>query len=584
MSNDIMNDNPSSSSSIHEHTRETRKIRNDRQSIGSQYTVDVFPRSTMIDVSPSPSTSLSPKVVPMHHTAPPPPLLELSFAEAIDRIEAAESLPSDKQRQWVCSLRQIAKGLDRPLALVPARWTALHLPVSRLHHLALGITPKTLSNHKANLRAALKWISGETGLPVRGAPLTPAWGRLLDKIADKGMRARLFGLVRYASAKGIEPEAVDDDVLAAFLRYRAETTALAAGVAAHRSVARTWNRCVDEIDAWPRQRLAEPDLPSRRTGPEWQEFPEILRFEVDAYLGRLTKARRTRSGKRVQACKGSTIRTRRAELVAFARKAVETGIPVAELTTLATLLDPAVVRRVLDAYWNASGDAPNRYTIDLAWKLLSIARETDCLSESKLRELDDLRAVMEEHRQPGLTEKNLAVIRQVIAGPVWREVVRLPDQLMAEARLLKDQAPVKAALRAQLAVAIAILSVAPIRVGNLVRIRLEENLIRPTGPNGLFALVFPFYDVKNRIKLEFPLDAYLTALIEEYVHDHRAALLRGQQRALALSGGKRRPQDALDVLRADHRGGAEGDGSAPHGAPVQACRRRPDAAGRARKL
>ena len=39
------------------------------------------------------------------------------------------------------------------------------------------------------------------------------------------MRARLYGLVRFASAKGIEPEA-DDDVLAAFLRYRAETTAL----------------------------------------------------------------------------------------------------------------------------------------------------------------------------------------------------------------------------------------------------------------------------------------------------------------------------------------------------------------------
>jgi integrase len=275
-----------------------------------------------------------------------------------------------------------------------------------------------------------------------------------------------------------------------------------------------------------------------------EEFPDTLRSEVDAYLGRLTKTRRTRSGKRVQACKASTIQTRRAELVAFARKAVETGIPVAELTTLAALLDPAVVSRVLDAYWAASGEEPNRYTIDLAWKLLSIARETDGLSESKLQELDDLRAVMEEHRQPGLTEKNLAVIRQVIAGPAWREVVREPDQLMAEARLLKDHAPVKAALRAQLAVAIAILTVAPIRLGNLVRIRLEQNLIRPTGPNGPYALVFPFYDVKNRIKLEFPLDAYLTALIEEYVHDHRAALLRGSNELWLFpgeSGGHKTP-------------------------------------------
>ena len=188
----------------------------------------------------------------MRHDAPPPPLLELSFAEAIASIEAAESLPSDRAKPMGLLASPDRQGVLTGRSPWCRRAGPLcDLPVSRLHHLALGITPKTLANHKANLRAALKWIAGETGLPVRGAPLTPSWGRLLDKIADKGMRARLYGLIRYASAKGIEPEAVDDDVLAAFLRYRAETTALAAGVAAHRSIARTWNRCVDEIDAWP---------------------------------------------------------------------------------------------------------------------------------------------------------------------------------------------------------------------------------------------------------------------------------------------------------------------------------------------
>jgi hypothetical protein len=150
-----------------------------------------------------------------------------------------------------------------------------------------------------------------------------------------------------------------------------------------------------------------------------------------------------------------------------------------------------------------------------------------CSRSEELEQLDDLRAALEEYRQGGLTDKNLALIRQVLSGPVWREVVGLPDQLMAEARRLKEQAPLRAALRAQLAVAIGILTVAPVRVGNLVRIRLEENLIRPTGPNGPYWLVFPHYDVKNRLKLEFVLDAHLTALIAEYAHEHRPVLLRG---------------------------------------------------------
>ena len=72
-----------------------------------------------------------------------------------------------------------------------------------------------------------------------------------------------------------------------------------------------------------------------------------------------------------------------------------------------------------------------------------------------------MRAALEIDRRGGLTEKNLAVIRQVLSGDVWREVVDLPAALMAQARSLRGHAPVKAAVTAQIAVAIAILIVRP---------------------------------------------------------------------------------------------------------------------------
>ena len=37
-----------------------------------------------------------------------------------------------------------------------------------------------------------------------------------------------------------------------------------------------------EIESWPQQRLAEPDLPDRKAGPEWHEFPEGLRSQGQA--------------------------------------------------------------------------------------------------------------------------------------------------------------------------------------------------------------------------------------------------------------------------------------------------------------
>ena len=75
--------------------------------------------------------------------------------------------------------------------------------------------------------------------------------------------------------------------------------------------------------------------------------------------------------------------------------------------------------------------------------------------------------------------------------------------------------------------AIAILTFAPIRISNLVDIELEKNLIKPGGLNTPYWLVFPHYDVKNRVDLNFQFDQPLTELIDEYIHEFRPVVLRG---------------------------------------------------------
>jgi integrase len=203
------------------------------------------------------------------------------------------------------------------------------------------------------------------------------------------------------------------------------------------------------------------------------------------------------------------------------------------------LLQPDLAEKVLHAYWEQNGEEPSTATIDMGWKIVSVARETKCVFESELARLDDMRAALEEHRRKGLTDKNLAVIRQVLTEGIWDEVVALPIKMMASARALRDQAPVKAAVTAQLATAIAIFTFAPIRLGNLISIRLEENLIRPGGPDGPYWLVFPDYDVKNRVTLQFKLQPELSELIDEYINDYRPVLLRGSKDLWLFPGQKR---------------------------------------------
>ena len=469
-------------------------------------------------------------------------LLEPSFVALIAAIEQAADLSEQRRRHWVCSLRQIAKWLDRPAEVIPARWQSVRISVGQLHHARVGVTVKTLANHKSNVRAALRWIGEERGVPRQGARLSAEWTSFRDRL-DKHLRQRLYSLIRHCSARGINPSSVDDEVFDHYWRYRTETTGLASNNTARRFMIRAWNTCAVAMDGGCLRRLTEP--PIKAAEPAWEYFPEGLRRDVDDYFAGLAKVHRSLNGKRIQPCSPGTIRTRRAELVAMARMAVRLGVPIESLTSLAALLQPDLVERVIDAYWQKNGDEPKRFTIDLGWKLLRMARETGCLDQAALDRLDEISAALEPHRREGLTPKNLQLIRQVLTDGVWGEVVSLPNVLMHQARSAKDYAPIKAAVSAQLATAVAILTFAPVRLSNLASIELGQNLIKPGGLNTPYWLVFPHYDVKNRVDLNFQFDQALTELIDEYIQEFRPALLRGANASWLFPGEAGQPKTTV---------------------------------------
>ena len=189
-----------------------------------------------------------------------------------------------------------------------------------------------------------------------------------------------------------------------------------------------------------------------REGLQWENFPDGLQRDLDNHLLALTKPRRGADGRRLRPCKPSTIRTKRGELIAYAKMAVRSGTPIETLTSFAALLAPDVVERTLDAYWKRNGDEPSVSTIDLAKRLGSTARFLDSLDPKDIERLDDMRAELEQYRHGGLTPKNLALVRQVLTAEVWAEVVNLPGALMTRARSLRNQAPTKAAVTIAMAI------------------------------------------------------------------------------------------------------------------------------------
>jgi integrase len=401
-------------------------------------------------------------------------------------------------------------------------------PISRLRALDVGCGSRTLANYKSAAKAALHWFENPRyGKPGRRtAASDPLWTSLFAPVTDPHRR-RLANFVRYCSDRDIAPTAVSESVLDAYFQHRNEVLDhKIMPNAERRRLVHAWNACAETIPAWPQIALAVPNN-ACLTGPDWSAFPEGLQQEIAAYLESRSTTHRTADGKRVRPAKASSLRTRRAELLAFARRAVAVGVPIESLTSLSALLDPDVVERVLDDRWVQDGDKPATYTVDLSVRLYAIARQIGCLSPEALERLRELRARLEEQRPSGMTDKNTALIRTIYGSDIWPKVVKLPVQLLEEARDLRARAPVLAALQAQLAVAIGILTFAPVRIGNLVRTRLDQNLIRPDGPGTRYWLTFPEHDVKNRVKLEHPLSPILTPIIDEYLTLHRSALLRG---------------------------------------------------------
>jgi hypothetical protein len=473
---------------------------------------------------------------------PPPILLEPSFVDLTTAIEQAADLSEERRRHWACSVRQIARWLDRSAKTIPARWSAVKFVVKNLHHARLGVTPKTVANHKANLRTALRWYRKECGVPIHGAPLSPEWMRLCSRL-EKAKWLWLSGLGRFCSGRGIDPASVNNTTFGLYWTYRGATTARPVDNTTRRYVVRTWNACAAVIDGSALQQLTAPPL--KVIEPAWDKFPEGLRSDLDADFARLAKPHRALNGNRIQPCSPGTIRYRKAEMVAMARMAVRLGVPIESLTSLGALLHPDVVERVIDAYWQKNGKEPKAGTIDLGKKVLRMARETGCLDETALARLDDIRVALEQHRRDGLTPKNLQLVRQVLTDGIWNDVVGLPNVLLQQAHEAKDHAPVKAAMLAQLAVAIAILTFAPVRLQNLVGIELDQNLHKPGGPDTPYWLDFPNYDVKNRVDLTFTFDQPLTDLIDEYVHEFRPTLLRGTNAPWLFPGEAGQPKHSL---------------------------------------
>ena len=311
-------------------------------------------------------------------------LIEPSLDDAIQMIAASEELSTPTKRHWMTSVRQFAKVVDRPLEVIPARYSAVRNDLANWHHVPSGLTPKTVMNHRSNVKGMLLWLGREKGVPEHGAPLSAEWEELRALVKDPLHRSRLSSFMRFCSANNITP-LVDEVVVDRFMDYRTRC-GKPADAAFRRLLARAWNANIATIPGWPKRRLEEPPVKSA-VEIDWEQFHKGLRRDVDRYEDSLKRVRKSRSGRHIKPLRPTTLRARRAELHAAARMAVKVGVRIEKLDLLRSMLKPSVAEKILDAYWERNGIKPRLYTVYLARRFVAIAKETKCLGDKDCERL-----------------------------------------------------------------------------------------------------------------------------------------------------------------------------------------------------
>lgn len=437
------------------------------------------------------------------------------LSDCIRKIEQNNTLPATRRRDLASALRRIARAIDRTADQTPADPTWLRPRLARVAPAALGISPKTWSNVLSDAHAALDHCGVVERRFANITGLNDDWRALWDDViasGDQSLAPALGRFVRFLDRLGIAPKDVADVHADAYeaalrlneLRKSPEET--------RRQAVYGWNLATRRIRNWPRQRLTQPDRSNRYTlAPS--AFPLSFQADLDAYIARMTAPDPLDATAPAAPLRPDTIRHRRAQVLRVASALVHAGHPMDGMTGLAVLLQPDNARRALRWMLDRNGGKTSPGIAGTAYMLTTLARHHVRLPAPHLAELKTLSKRLEVHRPPGLTDKNRARLRQFDDVGRLRALLQLPDRLIAGSRLSPHNT--KALLQSEVAVAIAILIVCPIRRKNVAELHLERSLARQR--DGRVFLLFPSPEVKNRRPIEFELPRPIVAMIDDHV-------------------------------------------------------------------
>ena len=442
-----------------------------------------------------------------------------SLEDVVLNLRNNAALSPQRRQNMVSACNTVARVLGRDLIDLPVGPILLRR-IAKATPRAIGLKARRWNNVKSLCGKAIAGF-----VPVtprrRTAELTLEWQMLHGLIKGTSLQRSLTSIIRFASERGIAP---DDMGQSDFDEYHADLlgSLRTDPEKTYRLASLAWNNAVETIPGWPQFKVTRESRKGAWTLP-WTYFPASLVEEVTEWLHRpdrnddvfeeirwlLDEAPRLRS---------STLEKREYLFRLTASALTNQGRNPQSIRHLVDLVTLDAFKLTLEYVIERRGGVGGQAE-QLAKLLLSTARQMGSISDEEHAAMKGTLRRIRRKLEPGMTPRNHSRLRPFYDPKAVDLVLLLPGRLMDEAQRAKSRR--KAAALAATAVAIELLLMAPMRIGNLSALDLEHHFVRSIDGE-IIGIAIDGGSVKNNADLDYPLPEPSRALLNRWVQTHRS--------------------------------------------------------------
>ena len=445
----------------------------------------------------------------------PSQVIPSTMSELIVAMLADPELTPARRRNLASSIRRLCRALELDPAQTPAAFWYLRERLERVHPTQAGIQPHRWETIRSDVAFALKRIGLAPDQPKPRAELSEIWTAVLSRMTALGLRHwGLSRLARFCDGQRIGPVEVDNAVMAAYEAYLSTQTLKTKPQQARREVARLWTKLAE---AAPDLRLQPVTVPSyRRTySPPWDALPLPFRIEAEAWLTAMSEEGDLLSETGpLRPLRPASIKSYRYALLQAVAGLVHSGRALETITSLSMLVEPEASTAALQFHLDRNGQRPSQMVAQIAHVLVLVAQHAVGAEAATVTRLKRFRSNLSPARS-GLKPRPRNALRQFADRANIEKLLILPTRIhlrlqrkpaaeltLADARLM------------QVAVALELLLMRPIRRGNLVALRLGQHVLK-VGKRTV--IVLDEAEVKNRVGHDYPLPPESARLLDFYV-------------------------------------------------------------------